>query len=281
MSYHISSNKFTNPLLKELLKTLTIYFNSIDTHFYIIGATARDIIFSVVHDQESGRKTFDLDIAIAIPDWNDFEKISAELTSTGNFKKSTEEKQKFFFKDVYELDIVPFGEIAKEDQNIYWPPEEDHAMSVRGFTEIAKNTLSLIVDKEFTIQVATLPGIFFLKIIAWKDRNHRTGKDAEDISFIIESYLEIYRNNLQEENYDIYEDDNYNEYNAGAILIGRDLKKLFTGKKEIETEVIKILENELKKEETSILIYQIIKSNPILQYEQIHRALTSTIRELR
>jgi len=281
MSYPISSNKFDNPLLKELLQKLTVYFDSIDTKFYIIGATARDIIFSAIHNQEPGRKTFDLDIAIAIPNWDDFEKISADLSNLDDFKKSTDQKQRFHYKGIYELDIVPFGEIAKEDQNIYWPPEEDHAMSVKGFSEVAKNTIALNVDEEFTVNVASLPGIFILKLIAWKDRHNKTGKDADDISFIIDSYLEINEDNLEEKNYDIYDDDKYDTYNAGAILIGRDLKKLFTGQPEIKNEALTIIERELETEEQSLLISQIMKSNIILNYDQIYRALLSITNELK
>jgi predicted nucleotidyltransferase len=281
MSYPISSNKFDNPLLKELLYRLTLYFDSIDTQFYIIGATARDIVLSAIHNQEPGRKTFDLDIAIAIPNWDDFEKIAVELCALDDFKKSTKQKQRFHYKDVYELDIVPFGEIAKEDQNIYWPPEEDHAMSVRGFSEVAKNTLALIIDEEFTIQVASLPGIFILKLIGWKDRHHKTAKDADDISFIIDSYLEINQDNLAEKNYDIYHQDNYTTYNAGAILMGRDLKKLFAGQTETKNEVLAIIESELEEAERSILISHIMKSNSILNYDQVYRALKSIVKELR
>ncbi|MFD2938461.1 nucleotidyl transferase AbiEii/AbiGii toxin family protein [Flavobacterium notoginsengisoli] len=281
MSYPISSNKFDNPLLKELLQELTLYFDSIGTQFYIIGATARDIIFSAIHDQEPGRKTFDLDIAIAIPNWDDFEKIAAALCNLENFTKSPKQKQRFHYKGIYELDIVPFGEIAKEDQNIYWPPEEDHAMSVKGFSEVAKNTITLNVDEEFTVQVASLPGIFILKLIAWKDRHYKTSKDADDISFILDTYLGINEDNLEEKNYDIYEDDNYDTYNAGATLIGRDLKKLFTGQPDIKNEALAIIERELETAEQSILISQIMKSNIILNYDQIYRALLSIVTELK
>ena len=30
----------------------------------------------------------------------------------------------FWYKNQYRLDIVPFGEIAEQDNTIYWPPEE-------------------------------------------------------------------------------------------------------------------------------------------------------------
>ena len=48
MSFHISSKQFSNPL-KELLLKLTDYFNSINSDYFVIGATARDIIFSGIH----------------------------------------------------------------------------------------------------------------------------------------------------------------------------------------------------------------------------------------
>jgi len=76
MSCNISSETFYNPLLKELLQKLTEYFQTIGSDFYIIGATARDIIMSGIHNQTSKRRTVDLNIAIAIKDWDKFEQIS-------------------------------------------------------------------------------------------------------------------------------------------------------------------------------------------------------------
>ena len=52
MSYSISSKKFDHPLLKPILEKLTEYFFSIDVKFYVIEATARDIILSI-HDEKS------------------------------------------------------------------------------------------------------------------------------------------------------------------------------------------------------------------------------------
>lgn len=79
MSCNISSENLNNPLLKELLKKLTHYFQSIGSEFYVICATARDIILNGIHNQTSASKTADLYIAIAIKDWDKFEQISKEL----------------------------------------------------------------------------------------------------------------------------------------------------------------------------------------------------------
>ena len=91
MNYKILSSNFEQPLLKPLLKNLSQYFDSIQTKFYIIGATARDMIMEA-HGEKSGRATRDLDIAIAIPDWDKYEKIEFDLTKIEGFIKHTKQK---------------------------------------------------------------------------------------------------------------------------------------------------------------------------------------------
>ena len=182
MDLKITSEKIANPLLVELLKKLTDSFNRMGREFYVIGATARDIIIGQLADITSGRKTRDLDIAIAIPEWSVFDEIKEVLIADG-FKKSSHMHQRFYYGD-YELDIVPYG-VAKEDDNIYWPPEEVIAMSVKGFDEVLSDAITVNVDNEFDIKIASLHGLFLLKFNAWLDRNIQTSKDAEDMSFIL------------------------------------------------------------------------------------------------
>lgn len=106
MNCNISSSKFDNPFLGELLQTLSDYFRTADSEFFVIGATARDIILSNIFNEPARRKTADLDIAIAIPDWDRFEQISSDLTAMDCFEKSQTQKQRFIFKGEYVLDIV-------------------------------------------------------------------------------------------------------------------------------------------------------------------------------
>jgi predicted nucleotidyltransferase len=64
-------------------------------------------------------------------------------------------------------------------------------MSVLGFEEAKNDTLVVKIDEELEIEVASLRGIFLLKLIAWRDRNQLHSRDADDIGFIIENYLSI------------------------------------------------------------------------------------------
>jgi hypothetical protein len=56
VSYNISSENLNNLLLKDLLKELSSFFGSINMDFYVIGATARGIILSNLHDLTPERK---------------------------------------------------------------------------------------------------------------------------------------------------------------------------------------------------------------------------------
>lgn len=92
MNYNISSDEFDNLLIKELLEKLSRYFEKEKLPFYVIGATARDIIMQKLLQQRSARHTQDLDIAIAISDWQKFEEISNGITQIDGFEKSLSQK---------------------------------------------------------------------------------------------------------------------------------------------------------------------------------------------
>jgi predicted nucleotidyltransferase len=280
MSYNISSENFSNPLLKELLEKLTTFFDSIESEFYVIGATARDMILSGIHKQVSARKTNDLDIAIAIPDWSKFQDISESMCKIEGFEKSKMQAQRFFYKTHYQLDIVPFGEIAQADKLIYWPPEESQAMSVSGFTDVVKHALEISVDDSFVIHVATLPGIFILKLNAWSNRNIETNRDADDMAFIISSYLEINEQRAVDENYDLYEDGDFTTFNAGAALLGRDMKVILQVNAEILNEFVGILRTEVDQLEDSKLINQMMETHASLKFEEVYNGLLSITNEL-
>lgn len=66
MDLRITSEKIANPLLVELLRKLTDSFNRMGREFYVIGATARDIIIRQLIGTTSGRKTKDLDGKILV-----------------------------------------------------------------------------------------------------------------------------------------------------------------------------------------------------------------------
>lgn len=262
MDLTISSEKIGNPLLVELLRKLTDSFSKMDKEFYVIGATARDIVMQQLLDTESKRRTRDLDIAIAIPDWETFEQVKQSLIADG-FEKSSDMQQRFYYGE-YELDIVPYGVVAKEDDKIYWPPEEEIAMSVKGFDEVLSEAITVSIDDDFKVKIASLHGLFLLKFNAWLDRNTKTSKDAEDMSFIFSNYFLA---NLEREiHQEVYDWENFDDYIVGGYWLAYDIVALLN--KEQLCYYKEIIEGELAKEE-SRLINQMIENSYGLKYETV------------
>ena len=263
MSLDISSKKFTHPLLKPILIELTEYFKQVDVSFFVIGATARDIVMEL-HNEKSGRLTHDLDIAITVNDWEQWQKVEEEIVKLENFTKDPDQKQRFLYKDKFQLDIVPFGDIMKQDSKIFWPPDESFAMSVLGFDAAEEASLKVRVDQEIDIQIASLSGIFLLKITAWKERNHKSNKDADDIGFILENYLTINEERAAVNHYDDIYTEDFTTVKGGATLLGIDVSEILKG----------------YPEERSVLINQIIETHKMLSYEEILESIKNIVNQL-
>ncbi len=278
MSYNISSDKFTHPLLKPILLELTAYFKDSDISFFVIGATARDIIMEL-YDEQSGRLTYDLDIAITINDWSQWDTVEKEIVSLPNFKKDTTQQQRFIYKDTFALDIVPFGEIMKQDNKIFWPPDESFAMSVLGFDAVEDASLKINVDEEIEVSIASLCGIFILKVFAWKDRHHKNNKDADDIGFILANYLEIHRE-ASLEHYDIVYPENHTVLTGGGSMLGIHAAEILSYHPDVKLTVIEILHSELDKTEESMLINQILETHGVMNYDEVYASLENVVHQL-
>ena len=123
MDYKISSKNIEHPLLKPVLEELIPVFERREITFYVIGAIARDIILDL-NNEKSKRVTMDLDIAIAIDHWEDFENLTADILALPNFTKDSKQQQRFLYKEKFQVDIVPYGGIKDQNDNIFWPPDK-------------------------------------------------------------------------------------------------------------------------------------------------------------
>lgn len=279
MSYKINSDKLAHPLLKPILQELDSCFNALKIQFFVIGATARDIVMEI-HNEKSGRLTHDLDIAIAINNWAQYAEVEKGIITLEHFEKDPNQKQRFIYKENFQLDIVPFGNIMKENDKIFWPPDEQIAMSVLGFPEVRDELIQVQIDEEFEINIISLAGIFVLKIVAWRDRHNKGNKDADDIGFILINYLGIYEEKALEKYDEIYETDDFSTITAGAKLLGDDLYDILKINSKTKVAITQILKDQYKKTEESELINQILETNRMLRYEEVMECLKTLIKKL-
>ena len=271
MSLQISSERIGNPLLVDLLRKVSECFAKIDQEFFVIGATARDIIVRQLVEASSPRRTRDLDLAIAIPDWSAFDAITKALLACG-LRKDMTMKQRFYDGD-YELDLVPYGAVAKEDEQIYWPPEENIAMSVKGFEDALSDAITVNIDGEFDVKVASLPGLFILKFSAWLDRHHSTRKDADDMGFIIDQYfLANLKRDLHPEVYDWVD---FDPWIVGAYWLAHDISDLLSARQ------LKFYVEQMKAQceldDRSLLMQHFLESSSSMTFERVQSGLLRMI----
>jgi len=158
--------------------------------YFIVGATARDILLQHAHDIHSTRATVDIDIGVLVSDWNQFQALKQALVGTGKFN-STRQTQRLMYGDEFPVDIVPFGGIAQGEDSISWPPDYENEMSIAGFRECYQHAISVIASKkpELVVKVVSLAGLAIMKIVSWDDSSERRGKDAADLFIIIRNYI--------------------------------------------------------------------------------------------
>lgn len=263
MDYNISSEKLEHPLLKKLLDELIPVFQKLGIKFFVIGATARDIIMEL-HGEKSGRRTQDIDIAIAVDKWEEFATIEKEITKLPDFKKDTKQQQRFLYLEDFQLDIVPYGGITTAEDKIFWPPDQSFAMTVLGFEEAEKDLVRVKIDDTLEIDIVSLAGIFILKLVAWKDRHHKGNKDADDMGFILLNYLNINEERAVMEHYEeVYEIESFTITKAGAALLGIDINILLSGNDANKAKLKAIIETEISAKENSVLFNQILETNHI------------------
>jgi len=269
MSLHISSESIGNPLLVDLLRHLSHTFSKIGSDFFVIGATARDIILQTLANATARRKTRDLDIAIAVTGWERYDEIKQALINEG-YEKSIHQAQRFYRGD-YEIDVVPYGSVAKDDDNIYWPPEETIAMSVKGFDEVLREAITVRIDNEFEIRIASLHGLFLLKLNAWLDRNLTTNKDAEDMWYIVDNYY--FANESRNIHQEVYELEEFDLTIGGAYWMAHDIADL------LNDEQLSFYNEVLKKElllvENSRLVTQILDTSRSLKSDDVIKVLST------
>ncbi len=263
MGYKLEIEKLEHPLLKPLLEELLSIFDELNVRFFVIGATARDIMMQI-HQKQAGRGTYDLDIAIAINNWEKFEEIKNKLLQLEHFEEDVRHIQKLRYQKYFEVDLVPYGVIAEEKNKIFWPPDQNIAMSVLGYDAVEKDLVEVSFEDDLKVKVASLSGIFILKLLAWKDRYLQGNKDAEDIGFILQNYLPINEERAALEHYEaVYELEDFSIVKGSAVLLGIDINKLLEENKAAKRELKQLIKIEIEKELTSPLFNQIIETNSI------------------
>ncbi|MEX3504216.1 nucleotidyl transferase AbiEii/AbiGii toxin family protein [Corynebacterium sp. LK2510] len=148
----------------------------------VVGARCRDIHQLNYRDHLPGRTTKDIDIALAIDTWEDFERLKAV------FPSKVTAWQAISIGGV-SIDLIPFGDLEKPPGEIVG--SSGFSLNVEGFREVfAQAEFHRFLDGT-EIKVASVPGFAVLKMHAWCDRwPQGVYKDAADLALVIAWYGE-------------------------------------------------------------------------------------------
>lgn len=239
------SGKIENGLL-DVFRDVSQVAASLGIPFFVIGATARDIVLECGFGIQPGTATRDLDLGVQVADWEEFQALTKGLVLSGEFTTGPAAQKIFHKKSSLPVDIVPFGKIASSGGAISWPPEHAVEMNILGFEEAYTHALSVRLSSDLEISFASPSGWALLKIISWNDRDLSARvKDAQDLALILRNYAEAGNiDRLYDEESALAQEEEYDLEYAGARLLGRDLAKI--AKSESVQSVMDILERETR-----------------------------------
>jgi predicted nucleotidyltransferase len=222
ISYNLSGK--IDPVLVNILRIINQEATSRGMLFFVVGASARDIVLNHCHAIWSGRATRDLDIGVDVAGWDEFRQLSDALIATGKFIADREPHRLIY--SGFPVDIVPYGSVSPDNQTISWPPDHQMVMSIMGFQEAYDYgiTVRLSGDPVLDVIVPTIAGMVMMKLISWNDRYPARPKDAEDLLFLMDNYAEAGNlDRLYENEVELLTEEGFDQTLAGIRLLGRDL----------------------------------------------------------
>ena len=213
-----------DPGVLEAIQKIAEMARQHETAYFLAGATAREIMLRHVFGRPPGRRTLDVDLGIAVGDWDHFQLLKSALIEQGGFQPHARMVQRLIYpsKPSVVVDLIPFGGIETGERAIAWPPDEAIVMRVTGFRDALESAVPVRLDENLVIPVVSLPILLVLKLFAWVDRRHEK-RDAPDIYTLLRQYGDAGNDDrLYGEEMSLLEAEGYDFELAGARLIARD-----------------------------------------------------------
>lgn len=216
----------------DVLRAVDRVARDLRVDYFVLGATARDIVLYGVFGIAPDRGTLDVDLAVAVRDWSQFEQVKDALITTGEFTADQATPHRLFRRDdrlkkSHLLDVLPFGGVEDASHKIVWPPELSVVMNVAGYREALEAAQEVEIAPSFVVRVAPLPGLAVLKVLAWADRGIEDPRDATDLVAIMRRYAEAgNEDRLYGEAADVLDAVAHDVDLAGPRLLGKDAGRI-------------------------------------------------------
>ncbi len=242
-------------VFKNMLVVLEVALKEFGIDFYVIGAVANDIIFSVGGIPIRGTK--DVDFAVYINDHDQYQLIRNYLIKNYQFSESNENAFSLISRDGHILDILPFGNIEVED-GVAIEGQGLMNIKVNGLKEIYESGLEEVeTEQGNSFKTASLASIILLKLIAFDDRPENRGNDPGDVAYMINNYFNLNDSKIFEYHNDLFGGDESLEI-ISSTVIGREIKLTLVKNAALFKRTISIIDNHIRQEENSQFVKSMI-----------------------
>ncbi|HEY9084037.1 MAG TPA: nucleotidyl transferase AbiEii/AbiGii toxin family protein [Vicingaceae bacterium] len=222
-------------------KVLTEVFREFSIHYFLIGAQARDVHF-YQQGIKPNRGTRDIDFAVMMQDMAGYNELKEALNQKG-FENTKDPFRLNWSQGDTVIDLLPFGQI-EEDYTVNFD-ERDLELSVLGYSELNEELQEFYLDEDESVSIPVPPlhGIFLLKLLSWDDTKPDRNKDLKDLNQILNNYWAFVENEAYEKHLDLFDDD-FTMDMAAARILGRHLKATILKSPTLQTNIIRILEEQ-------------------------------------
>lgn len=197
---------------------------------FIVGATARDIIFENIYGIPTGIGTQDIDFGVAVASWDHYDQLKLELIKSERFTHDKKADHRLWIGEAAErmkIDLIPFGGLETSDNKIFLPPNS-FRMNIAGFREAHESAHLLQIADGLQIGVVSLAGLAMLKFIAYDDKPQERQSDLRDIWFIASKYLDADNEERLYTDGEILNEPGFDVRTVGARFLGRDMSGIVT-----------------------------------------------------
>lgn len=266
----------------EIIQIVVTLSEKLGIHAFIVGATARDLIFEYVYGINIKRATADIDFAVAVENWEQYEKLKQALIGTEKFRSDPKMEQRLWFgnrQDGMKIDLVPYGGIESPKGTVTFPPTE-FEMNTSGFAESYRASLQVAIRSDLNVRVVSPAGLLVLKFTAFDDRPAERLSDLQDIKFMMQNYLEAGNEERLYSDAGLLDDEDFDLRTVGARLLGRDAAEILTGKTKT------IIFKHLSEDENKITKTGLLRIAELMHYRERElpeniELITKMLRELK
>jgi len=190
----VRSDRPVDPLTVAASRAIDEAARALNLSYFMAGAMARDILLANVHGIPAGVATVDIDFAMAVSGWDQYNDLKARLLENRLFEAVDKIEHRICYRPAgtttgYPIDIIPFRGVETPLRTIAWPPDHATVMKVIGYEEVLASAVEVRIAPALTMRIASLPGLALLKLFAWQDRHAETAKDARDLGTLFRHYL--------------------------------------------------------------------------------------------